>query len=85
MCHPVIVCIGELYICGCGGSDYVSGDRLRQGGDCDSADKIREDPLRVAAASKSFASMTAFSSKQGAQPTPDVVQVSDLLACGLLL
>jgi hypothetical protein len=77
MYYLAMVYIGELYICGCGGSDYVSGDRLRQGGDCDSADKIREDPLRVAAASKSFASMTSFSSKQGGSPSPDVVQVKD--------
>eukprot|EP00955_Chlamydomonas_euryale_P015631 167293-Chlamydomonas_euryale.AAC.1 len=26
---------GEVYICGCGGSDYVSGARLRAGGDCE--------------------------------------------------
>jgi len=42
---------GELYICGCGGSDYVSGDRLRAGGDCESADKVHQDPARVQAAS----------------------------------
>lgn len=32
---------GDLYICGLGGSDYVSGDRLRDGGDCASADMIK--------------------------------------------
>ena len=51
---------GDLYICGCGGSDYVRGDRLREGGDCDSADKIRADPKRVAAASTSFKTMTSL-------------------------
>ena len=27
--YYLILISGELYICGCGGSDYVSGDRLR--------------------------------------------------------
>ena len=51
---------GDIYICGCGGSDYVRGDRLREGGDCDSADKIHADPKRVAAASTSFKTMTSL-------------------------
>lgn len=60
---------GEIYICGCGGSDYVSGDRLREGGDCETPDQIHADPLRVAAASKSFGEM----SNLGERP-PDVAQ-----------
>eukprot|EP00798_Chlamydomonas_sp_ICE-L_P029167 gene29167-32389_t len=51
-----------VYICGCGGSDYVSGDRLREDGDwgsaekgdCGSAEKVWTDDSRVAAASASF-------------------------------
>ena len=31
---------GELYVCGCGGSDYVRGDRLRAGGDCARAEQV---------------------------------------------
>lgn len=50
----------ELYICGCGGSDYVNGDRLRKGGDCESAELIQADPLRVAAALRSVQSMSTL-------------------------
>jgi len=60
---------GEVYICGCGGSDYVSGARLRKGGDCESAELIKEDPARVEAASAAFATMVSA----GAKP-PDKVQ-----------
>lgn len=61
---------GDLYICGCGGSDYVRGDRLRPGGDCDSADKIHADPLRVAAAVASLGSMSSLGSDTG----PEIAQ-----------
>lgn len=61
---------GDLYICGCGGSDYVRGDRLRDGGDCDSAEKIHADPHRVQAACRSFSSMSSL----GARRAPDIVQ-----------
>ena len=61
---------GDLYICGCGKSDYVSGDRLRRGGDCSSADKIDPDMTRVAAARSSFSSLSSLGDR-----TPDVVQV----------
>jgi len=61
---------GEVYICGIGGSDYVRGDRLREGGDCQDASVIAADPSRVAAASKSFGGL---SSSLGSKP-PDVVQ-----------
>jgi glycine/D-amino acid oxidase-like deaminating enzyme len=58
---------GEVYICGCGGSDYVSGDRLRAGGDCESADMVKADPTRIAAASKSFQAMTSLGDKKPEQ------------------
>eukprot|EP00854_Cymbomonas_tetramitiformis_P012102 gene12103-14302_t len=45
---------GEIYICGCGGSDYVSGARLRKGGDCEMPEQISSDPKRVQAASQAF-------------------------------
>jgi len=49
---------GEIYTCGLGGSDYVTGDRLKPGGDCDSADKIHANPARVEAASKTISEMS---------------------------
>lgn len=61
----------ELYVCGCGGSDYVSGDRLRPGGDCESSEQIEADPARVAAAMKSLQAMTSITDRP-----PDVAQVS---------
>jgi len=48
---------GEVYICGCGGSDYVTKERLSKGGDCESPEQILADPLRVQAASQAFESM----------------------------
>ncbi|KAG5192809.1 FAD dependent oxidoreductase [Tribonema minus] len=60
---------GEVYICGLGGSDYVDAARLRPGGDCEAPELIKADPRRVAAATKSFSSMTSI----GATP-PDVSQ-----------
>lgn len=50
---------GDVYICGIGGSDYVRGDRLRSNGDCESAELIRPDPTRVAAAMASLGSMSS--------------------------
>lgn len=61
---------GDVYICGIGGSDYVRGDRLRRGGDCESADLIKSDASRVAAA---MASLSSMSSVLGSAP-PDVTQ-----------
>ena len=61
---------GELYLCGLGGSDYVTGDRLRAGGDCESSDLIHADPKRVVAASRSMKSMSSLGDL-----TPDVTQV----------
>lgn len=52
--------LGELYICGCGGSDTVEGDRLRKNGDCADAAMIEADPLRVAAAVASLHNMSSI-------------------------
>jgi glycine/D-amino acid oxidase-like deaminating enzyme len=62
---------GDLYICGLGGSDHVSGDRLRPGGDCASSDLITGDTSRVTAACASLGAMTSVVDRE-----PDVVQVS---------
>jgi glycine/D-amino acid oxidase-like deaminating enzyme len=73
---------GDVYICGCGGSDYVSGDRFRAGGDCSSPELIQADPARVAAAQASFKKMSSIGDR-----TPDVTQAcmrpcpSDGLPC----
>ena len=61
---------GDLYICGIGGSDYVRGDRLREGGDCASADLILADPKRIEAARNSFKSMSSLGEKY----SPDITQ-----------
>ena len=60
---------GELYICGCGGSDYVTGDRLRKGGDCENPENIQADPSRINAAVTSIRSMTSIGDR-----TPDITQ-----------
>lgn len=60
---------GDVYICGCGGSDYVRGDRFREGGDCAAPELILADPARVAAASASFGSMSSIGSR-----APEVTQ-----------
>ena len=49
--------------------EYVSGDRLRKGGDCERPELIKADPKRVEAASSSFRSMTSLG-----DPTPDITQ-----------
>lgn len=49
----------ELYVCGIGGSDYVSADRLMNGGDCDRPSKILPDPARVSAGRSAFASISS--------------------------
>uniref|UniRef100_A0A7S1U924 FAD dependent oxidoreductase domain-containing protein n=2 Tax=Phaeomonas parva TaxID=124430 RepID=A0A7S1U924_9STRA len=51
---------GSLYICGCGGSDEVDNDRMREGGDCYDPDSIAADPARVAAARQSLADMSSI-------------------------
>ena len=50
---------GDLYVCGCGGSDYVSSDRLREGGDCYDPENVVEDVARVEAATASLKSMSS--------------------------
>ena len=58
---------GEVYVCGIGGSDYVAGDRLRPGGNCDAPEKILADPARVMAGSHSLSTWSSvFSSKRPA-------------------
>jgi glycine/D-amino acid oxidase-like deaminating enzyme len=54
---------GDLYICGIGGSDYVNGDRLLEGGDCESADLILADINRTTAGINSFKSMSSLGDK----------------------
>merc|ERR1712137_922113 len=49
---------GEVYVCGMGGSDHIQGARLREGGDCASADLILPNPQRVQIACESLAQMT---------------------------
>lgn len=72
---------GDLYICGCGGSDYVEVDRLREGGDCDSAEKILADPDRVAAATASFQDMSSI----GSRHVPSIKQVDVYNKASLVL
>ncbi len=61
---------GEVYICGIGGSDYVSGARLRPGGDTESQERVGPDPKRVAAAQAAFAGI----SRTAGGGAPDVQQ-----------
>lgn len=67
-----LVRAGDLYVCGCGGSDYVNGHRLREGGDAASAEMVSADPRRVAASCASLRSMTSAIS---VTHEPDMVQV----------
>ena len=50
---------GDMYICGIGGSDYVEGDRLREGGDCAAASMVEANPARVEAARRSLSALTS--------------------------
>jgi len=54
-CYPRVD--GSVYICGIGGSDYVSGPRLREGGDVQDASLMKANPKRVAAAAASFSAL----------------------------
>lgn len=78
LCPPLDRFNGEVYICGCGGSDYVSGSRLREGGDCEHQGLVHADPKRVQAASSSFAGLTTMARDRttGAPLQPDVSQVN---------
>jgi glycine/D-amino acid oxidase-like deaminating enzyme len=60
---------GEVYICGCGGSEYVDETRLRPGGDLDSAARVTTDVSRVKAASASFKGLSASVGKNGPKKT----------------
>ena len=60
---------GEVYICGCGGSEYVDESRLLPGGDLDRAERVSPDPSRVAAASASFAGLSASVGAGGPKKT----------------
>jgi len=57
---------GSVYMCGIGGSDYVRGARLREGGDLQDATLMKANPDRVAAAMASFSGMVPFA--RGKQP-----------------
>ena len=63
---------GDLYVCGCGGSDHVAGNRLLQGGNCEHADLIQADERRIEASLKSFRHITNFSSLKR---KPEITQV----------
>jgi glycine/D-amino acid oxidase-like deaminating enzyme len=60
---------GEVYICGCGGSEYVDEARLMPGGDLDSADKMWTDETRVKAASDSFGGLSRSVGRGGPAKT----------------
>jgi glycine/D-amino acid oxidase-like deaminating enzyme len=62
---------GDLYISGCGGCDYVEGDRLRSGGDCEDASTIHANEERVASAVTALRSMTNIINEQ---QKPDITQ-----------
>ena len=55
---------GEVYLCGLGGSEYVSDEELRAGKY--PPGEVHADPARVAAASASFSTM---SKRLGGEPT----------------
>ena len=50
---------GDVYVCGIGGSDYVEGDRLREGGDCAAPSMVAANPSRVQAAQRSLSAITS--------------------------
>jgi glycine/D-amino acid oxidase-like deaminating enzyme len=49
---------GEVYVCGLGGSDHVTPEQLRAGGEHDSSDKVKENESRVEAARLSLSQLT---------------------------
>lgn len=61
---------GEVYICGCGGSDHIRINQLRSGGDCEDAEKIIANSKRVSAACASFSGMSSLALNK----KPDVIQ-----------
>lgn len=60
---------GEVYICGCGGSEYVDSGRLMPGGDLDRADLVSTDESRVRAASASFLGLSKSVGTGGPEKT----------------
>ncbi len=62
---------GDIYVCGCGGSDVVSGDRLKAGGDCYDPTQILADPVRAQAAAACF---RTYSTIGCSHPQPSVTQ-----------
>lgn len=60
---------GEVYICGCGGSEYIDESRLKPGGDLDRADQVPTDESRVKAASASFLGLSKSVGKGGPEKT----------------
>lgn len=60
---------GSLYLCGLGGSEYVSDDQLRPGGKFYNPEAVQADPARVDAALMSFRAMTSLG-----DPSPAIVQ-----------
>ena len=60
---------GEVYVCGCGGSEYVDETRLMPGGDLESAEKVPTDVSRVDAASNSFRKLSASVGGAGPRKT----------------
>ena len=51
---------GDLYVCGCGGSDHISGDRLRKGGDSYDPADILANEARIEASEQALHKMTSI-------------------------
>ena len=66
---------GEVYICGCGGSEYVDSGRLMPGGDLDRADLVSTDESRVRAASASFLGLSKSVGTGGPEKTQTCMYV----------
>ena len=62
---------GEVYVCGLGGSDHISGDQLRSGGEYDSSEKVLPNVNRVLAARSSLNELTTSLS---IDRSPEIVQ-----------
>jgi glycine/D-amino acid oxidase-like deaminating enzyme len=62
---------GEVYVCGLGGSDHISGDQLRAGGEFDSSEKVVANESRIAAARSSLNKLTTSLSLDR---SPEIVQ-----------
>lgn len=51
---------GEIYVCGCGGSDTVGGNQLRPGGEAMNAAMIEPNTYRSHAAARSFSTISSL-------------------------